>query len=227
MFHPRGLVYAGEVRSVAEEPRAQALAARLAGPALVRFSSAIWKRREWPDVLGCALRFGDAPRDSTVREGDQDLLFATIRRPWTMPFAPLSTRFRDYLANAYFAVSPFQAEGLGRVEFLLRPRAAGARDGTRSDRLAAACRTGEAELTLLYAPYRPPWRAFDERSFRPLVELKLREKLAGEGSALDTDLAFDPFRTGRGIVPRGLIHALRIGVYRASQRARAVQAREG
>jgi len=33
-------------------------------------------------------------------------------------------------------------------------------------------------------------------------------------------LRFSPFRTGRGIVPRGLIHASRIVPYPASQLAR-------
>src|SRR4051794_13282844 len=81
MFHPKGVVYRAEV-TPAKDTRWRAVAERLSGPAMARLSSAWWQERDLPDALGCALRFGD----------DQDLLLATIRRPWTTPFAPLSTR---------------------------------------------------------------------------------------------------------------------------------------
>jgi hypothetical protein len=233
MFHPTGLVFAAEVKDVAEELPARALAERLAGPALVRFSSAWWKNREWPDVLGCAVRFTHLPLQAHAREGDQDLLFATIVRPWTMFFSPLTTKYRDFRANDYYAVSPFEVPGLGRVEWRLRPLATGeskrtdettpARpEGTlvpasrpsRTTRLTHATATGHADWMLEYAPYRKPSRIHDSRSFRPLVRIALHEPIELDQQAL----RFDAFRAGRWIHPVGFIHGLRRATYAASRR---------
>jgi hypothetical protein len=192
------------------------LAERLCGAALVRFSSAWWKRREWPDVLGCAIRFTESPEAETPAPGDQDLLFATIRRPWTMPFAPLATRYRDFLANRYYAVSPFQAPGIGRVEWRLTPAAAARAGSSRAERLQHAVRASSAELQLEFAPYRAPWNAFDEALFEPLVRVRLVEALELDQARL----RFRPFRSGRGIRPMGFIHWLRPLAYAASQSAR-------
>src|SRR4051812_3496321 len=86
MFHPDGVVYRADVEPIPTANRHGAhaqVAARLAGPALIRLSSAWWKGdREWPDVLGAALRFRSRPVISPVPDpGDQDLLFATILSP--------------------------------------------------------------------------------------------------------------------------------------------------
>src|SRR5262245_6871606 len=112
MFHTEGVLYRAEAVARSPSPAAQ----RLEGPALLRFSGAWWRRRQWPDVLGIAVRFcasasasagtGAEPCAETA-PGDQDLIFATVRRPWTAPLAPLSTRVHDYLANDYYGVSPF------------------------------------------------------------------------------------------------------------------------
>src|SRR5687768_1326878 len=122
MFHPAGICVAAQVHAIDGD----ALGERLAGPALARFSSAWWKRREWRDVLGIALRFTSASAErqgARAEPGDQDLLLATIRRPWTMALAPLTTDHRDFLANHYYGVSPFRADGHAReVEFRLVPR---------------------------------------------------------------------------------------------------------
>ena len=57
LFHPAGTTAVGTASSVAETAAARALAARLAGPVVMRFSGGLWKHREWTDVLGVALRF--------------------------------------------------------------------------------------------------------------------------------------------------------------------------
>jgi hypothetical protein len=212
-FHPRGPIYrAHGVRHRDAPPELRALAGRLEGPALVRWSGALWKRSQrLPDVLGCAIRFRRSEGDSAAPErDDQDLLFATIRRPWTMPSAPFTTNVRDYLANTYYAVSPFDVGEARRAYLRLRPAVSpGACRGSREARLASATSRGEATLDLGIAdgPF-GPWS--------PLLCVRLVAEAEIDGEAL----RFDPFRDGRGVSPRGFVHALRRGVYRLSQRAR-------
>src|SRR5581483_3247415 len=106
MFHPEGAVYRARVETV-PGPYAM-LGRRLEGPALARLSTAWWRSgKEWLDALGIAIRVGRDP-GAEAKRGDQDLLFATIRSPWTTPFAPLTTEQHDFLANDYYGVSPFE-----------------------------------------------------------------------------------------------------------------------
>jgi hypothetical protein len=216
-FHPSGPTFHAAVRLHAQTPEElRELGSRLAGHALVRFSGALWKHTETRlDVLGCAIRLRhDELETPEPALDDQDLLFATIKRPWTMPFAPFTTDVRDYLGNDYFAVSPFDA-GLDRtIYFRLHPlmhsefSARHQRD-TRSVRLARDVAHGTAALVLDVGtgPF-GPWR--------PLLTLSLERLANVDGEAL----RFRPFRDGRGVRPRGFVHALRLGVYSLSQRAR-------
>lgn len=215
-FHPRGPTFHAHATLRRDVPRdLSAIARRLEGPALVRFSGALWKHAEGLlDVLGCAIRFTRDERESADASGDdQDVLFATIRRPWTMIFSPFTTDVRDYLANDYFAVSPFDV-GLARsIYFRLHPRershAAIDGDRTRADKLLRDVALGTATLVLEVAD-RPfgPWT--------PILDLELERVASVDGEAL----RFRPFRDGRGITPGGFVHALRRGVYAMSQRAR-------
>jgi|JI10StandDraft_1071094.scaffolds.fasta_scaffold196665_1 hypothetical protein len=208
-FHPRGDAFLADVTAL---PQGGALGAALAGPALVRLSGALWKSQwEHLDVLGCALRFRRQD-DPSIETGpdDQDVLFATILRPWTMGVAPFTTDASDYLRNDYYAVSPFDVPGFGRA--FLRLRTEPRRDapgGTRSERLDAAVAGQRAVFTL---EVRRRWR----RRWEPVARVELRERADVNQEAL----AFSPFRDGRGLTPRGFVHALRRGVYVASQRAR-------
>jgi hypothetical protein len=219
MFHPRGTVLRAEVSELETEPPWRALGARLSGPAIVRLSSAWWKSREWPDVLGCAIRFtGARSLDAHARPGDQDLLLATIRRPWTMPFAPLTTNHHDFLSNDYFAVSPFRTDVAGTIEWRLAPERPVHHGGTRDERLAAALDRGEAIFALEARPYRRVIDVARHRHWHPVARLALIETVT-----LDDDaLRFDPYRAGRGIEPVGFVQSLRIAAYAASRRARDV-----
>jgi hypothetical protein len=238
-FHPRGDCADADVSIASDVPRQhRMLAERLVGNAFVRFSDALTKKKaRWPDVLGCALRFGGEV-DDPAAFGDQDLLLATIKRPWTMPFSPLTTDVHDYLANDYFAVSPFAVPSRERVWFRLRPaskepggvvtiekttgpisslrastaRSRQSRAEQRRRRFERAIANGAAVFTLGIAP--SPWGPF-----APLVHIQLVSVRLTDPSSL----RFDPFRNGRGIEPRGFVHALRRGVYGASQRARHVE----
>lgn len=216
-FHPRGDC-ADAVVEVTGEVVAdyRPVAERLAGNAFVRLSDALTKgKARWPDVLGCAIRFGGS---YPFEEGGQDLLFATIKRPWTMPFSPLTTKVGDYLANDYFAVSPFSIDGGPRVYLRLRPErlpsveaATGGRNAAdrRRRRLERAIANGSAVFVLGVG--RGPRGPFAPIASIRLVSIWQRDP---------PELRFDPFRNGAGIEPRGLVHALRRGVYPASQRAR-------
>lgn len=216
-FHPRGDC-ADAVVEVTDDVAAdyRRVAERLAGNAFVRLSDALTKgKARWPDVLGCAIRFGGS---YPVEEGSQDLLFATIKRPWTMPFSPLTTHVGDYFANDYFAVSPFSINAGPRIYLRLRPErsptveaAIGGRGAAdrRRRRLERAIASGSAVFVLGVGqgPRGP---------FAPIASIRLVSIWQRD----PPELRFNPFRSGAGIEPRGLVHALRRGAYPASQRAR-------
>jgi len=247
MFHPVGSVYVAiaeaprvsdevqgqapaptdpEVRALAEEVRA-----RLLGPVLVRFSGALWKKGSWPDVLGCALRFSAEPEAASPLPGDQDLLLASIRRPWTMIFSPFATNARDYFGNRYYGVSPFTVspEGEGRdplrIEWRLRARPGLMRSPTssslealtaREQALRARVDAGDACFILGLDAYPGCLHLPRDHRFVPVVALRLLRP-----SSLDQEaLRFEPFRHGRGIVPVGFVQEARRAAYAASQAAR-------
>jgi hypothetical protein len=177
----------------------------------VRFSGAWWKTRQWPDVLGCALRFTRAPAPSVdPQPGDQDLLLATVRVPATTLLAPFATRVDDYLCNHYFGVSPFVLPPLGRIKLRLEPTQRSPGGSTRQERLLAGLDDAPIELELQVRSARLRSR------YAPIATIVLREPVAIDQEAL----SFDPFRTGRGLTPSGFVHSMRIASYAASRRAR-------
>jgi hypothetical protein len=208
LFQPRGVVLSARVEACTDT----LLGRLLVGPALVRFCTALWRHgREWPDVLCCAVRFRrrDTPADA-ADGGDQDILFATVRTPLTTPLGPLRTHVHDFLDNRYHARASFDAPGIGRAKLRLTPECrspepeAGSRRGLR---LASVVARGDASLVL---EARRVWT----RSYRPIVRITL----LGEVGLDDDALRFSPFRCGRGLVPRGFVHALRHGSYAATRR---------
>ena len=215
MFHPRGVLCLADVEAAPGSPTLAGLASSLAGPALVRWSSAWWKRGERTDVLGCAIRFGSHPLNAVPQPGDQDLLLATIRRPWSMAFAPWTTDVHDFLANHYYGVSPFLV-GARRVEWRLAPEREAPPGPSRGERLERAMSAGHASLRLELADYSGPFFPPVGESFQSVVRLQLRERVELDQEAL----GFDPFRDGRGITPVGFVHSMRKATYLASQHAR-------
>lgn len=215
-FHPRGAIFHAAVAPHGDVRTSLVpLAERLAGRALVRFSGALWKHAEGLDVLGCALRLRrDETETPEAAPEDQDLLFATILRPWTMPLAPFFTNAHDYLGNDYFAVSPFDA-GLGYPIYLrLHPmHPSDGAVGSREERLEheVEARRGVLRIDVGERPF-GPWA--------PLLVVSLERVANVDGEAL----RFRPFRAGRGVRPRGFVHALRRGVYAVSQLSRPAHA---
>lgn len=206
VFHPRGVLLRGVAVPAEGSSLHHEVGARLAGPVLARFSGAWWKTRDWPDVLGCALRFSDPGSGRS----EQDLLLATVRVPLTTLLAPLSTHVDDYLRNDYFGVAPFWVPPLGRVKLRLTPMRTPAADGSRNQRLASAAQRAPVRLQLemraahLGAPY------------HSVAVLELDEVEATDQEALH----FDPFKTGRDVTPTGFVHGLRVASYAASRWAR-------
>jgi hypothetical protein len=209
MFHPDGVTYYAEVTAIAASPDLAAAADRLTGTALARFSTALWRGgREWPDVLGVALRFA-APHSS-----QQDLLFATIRFPWTTPFGPLATDVHSFTWNHYHAVSPFELDGVGRAKLRLRsPRIENDTDAPRARHLSDLVARDRARFVLecrrlASSPFSRRWE--------PLAGVRLTAPAHVDQQAL----RFSPFRDGAGIHPVGFVHALRVAAYQSSQDAR-------
>ena len=218
VFHPEGCTFRAqlEVAGGLSGPWAE-LAARLSGPGLVRFSAALWRGHfEHLDVLGVALRLrADASVSAERRSSDQDLLFATIRSPFTLLIAAFSTNSHDYLANQYWAVSPFEVGQARHVKFRLLPPPAGSshreRAGKRHRNDALRQAVGRAAV-----PFHLEARRTFELSWQRLCTLWLVEPLDIDQEAL----RFSPFQNGRSILPSGFVHALRRASYAASQRAR-------
>lgn len=212
MFHPDGVVLVATVEPKPESTELARIAARLEGRALVRMSSAWWKgEKEWPDDLGLAIRFRSSDEVTPEpAEGDQDLLFATIRNPLTTVLAVLTTHVHDFLANDYYAVSPFKVQGVaGKVKWRLvssRPETVGE---SRIARLLNAVRSTGAVFTLQAKLDGVPYR--DVATVRLIQQVELDQR----------QLRFNPFRSGRGIEPTGLVHMLRKGAYAGSQKTRA------
>jgi len=212
MFHPTGIVLRTEVTALERTGPLGQVARRLEGPALVRLSSAWWKgEKEWLDDLGCAVRFRSDPAITpTPSPGDQDLLFATIRQPITTLPAVLTTDVHDFLANDYYAVSPFHVAELGRVKWRLVSAGPSLAGASRRERLLRAAEEGRARFRLEVR------RTGAGAGWQPVAELTLLEPVELDQAAL----RFSPFRVGRGIEPRGLVHAMRAWTYARSQAAR-------
>ncbi len=210
MFHPEGLVFRGRVEPIIGGPYT-GVARRLGSSVLARFSGALWKHeREALDVLGIALRFSHVSA-TTVRPhtGDQDLLFATILSPLTMPLSPLTTHSHDFFANRYYAVAPFELADRRRVKFRLVALDHPAHVGSRAHQLRTAVALGVARFELAA-------RATLTRRWHPVAHLTLD----AETELDQSELRFDPFRDGAGIMPVGLVHTIRRRAYAASQTVR-------
>jgi len=212
LFHPEGLAFDAEVRAL---PGAGALGAALEGPAIARFAGAIFRESTgdaWPDILGLALRVHPG-RGAEPGPRSQDLLLATFRSVWTLPFAMLLTRPGSYLANAYDSVLPSRVPGqAGAVTFRAVPELAAGEGKSRRERLENAVAEGRGVLRLEMRP------AASRRPGFPIASITLIAPADADPEAL----RFDPLRAGAGIVPTGFFQAVRAAVYPAGQLGRGL-----
>jgi hypothetical protein len=214
-LHAEGICLQAEVVPVRTDPPFTDVAERLAGPALVRLSTATWRGgREWPDILGATVRFRrDGHLTGEATPGDQDVLFATLRHLWTLAPAFLTTHVHDWLENDYYAIAPFTVQGLGRAKLRLTTLRDGSRrKGSRVRRLRESMAAGSALLTFEVFPEEHGL----PHTWTPLADIFLRDEVSLNPECL----RFDPFRDGLGITPRGFLHAMRLPIYRQSQKGR-------
>ncbi len=214
-FHPDGLVFWARVVPIAKDGVMGEVAKRLQGPALVRFSSAWWRdEKEWPDILGIAMRFVDTKNGDVHNPGirDQDMLFATFKRSMTIPMAPLWTNVNDFMANDYHAVLPFAVEDMGRAKFRLLPMRLPTEAGKRREKLETRIVSGTAvfRIEMKQSKLRARWKE--------IASVEIREPALVD----QQKLAFNPFRSGRGIVPVGPTQMIRAGAYAASALGRRI-----
>lgn len=208
VFHPMGTVFEAAVTPLTQDGTPGMVARSLAGHAVVRFSGGIWKAEDrWPDLLGCAIRFCPPERVLAPSRLDQDLVFATLRFPWTLGLALFSTRASDFFSNVYFGASPFLMEGQGVVKLRLRAEGPTPEGRNRTERLMSAVKAGTAIARIEFKSHLLP------APWRPLATIQL---LAAAREELG-QLRFNPFLDGRGLRPVGFVQALRKPAYRVSQ----------
>jgi len=217
LFHPEGVVYRAEVSPDTAGGAARDLADRLVGPALVRLSGGLWKgQKEWPDLLGAAIRFRrDGAPTAKPEPTDQDLLFATARSAWTLLLALFTTNTHSFLWDDYYAIGVFDTPELGHVQLRLVPLRVPAGDKSRLASLEQAVAQGRAVLELQARPVLLGAR------YEPIARIRLIRRVDIDQEAL----RMSPFRAGRGLVPRGFLNAMRLAPYAAGQLARPARSR--
>lgn len=215
-FHPSGVVHSARVvPPPGVRPGAPAeLAARLAGPALVRLSGGLFKQQDRKDALGIGLRLHCNPRPSAYScRDDQDLFFISVRS-FTLSKVLSGmdqTNREDFLDNTYWGISEYEVDGFGRASFRITPSGgAGSPGADRAERLQAASRQGKARLLLEAAP-------LGSDLYFPVAELHLGPRLSPE---MEAELRLVPGRAGRGVRPRGFWQGMKVAPYKASQLAR-------
>ena len=208
LLHAEGQTYTADAFADAGELRLRPLAERLSGAALVRLSAALWRGREWPDILGLSLRFFGRPKVRPDATGIQDLLLATAPSVAGLPLGFVTTDPHDFLANRYNGLAPFDLDGAGHVSLRAgwhQPAPAG---NSRFERLMAAVVTERAEMLLeLRAEAAPRWTS--------LLRIRLRVPTLFD----DRTTRFSPFNDTAGLRPTGFVHALRRAPYSAGQEA--------
>ncbi|RIL00894.1 MAG: hypothetical protein DCC71_18305 [Proteobacteria bacterium] len=209
-FQPEGELYLAEVTPESDDADAAALGERLAGPALVRFSAALWDEPGARlDLLGCAIRFGWSG-DPDDDAGAQDVVLASFHHLATLPLAALLTDARNYLANDYYSVLHFRTPEMGEVELrVTTPRGIRVRDRARAARLARA--VAEGPVTLLLEARRAHWRA----GWRSVARIALTQR----APVAPSRIAFSPFHDGRGIEPVGALGFAYVASDRLRRRA--------
>jgi hypothetical protein len=187
IFHAQGVVFTGRVESDF-----------YTGDILLRFSSALWGYREWPDVLGLALRFGP-------EENPQDLLFVTTNRVFKLPFNILTSHHQDFMKNQFFSITPFDYMG-ERVKFRVSPLSEGV-GVNRREKLNYLIGRGEAKLRL---------EVCRDDKWKECGQIQILQENSLEQNALE----FSPFHSGLGIKPLGFVNYLRLRSYKMSQAGR-------
>ena len=216
-FHPSGVVYTARAYPAPglETVVGREAAERLSGCALVRFSGGLFKQSGQAvrtDSLGLGVRFHGQPGPcSTNAPGGQDLFLVSFHSFGAMAQDIKATHCDDYLANTYWAITPYEVKGLGQVSLRITASGAGGVGEERGERLEDAVRAGAASLRLEMAP----WGTND---YQPLAEVRLDSRVE-----LEDELRLTPHAAGRGLRPIGFLQGLRVFPYAASHLARRLR----
>lgn len=203
--HPAGVVY-GASLVIDGSPDAPAGSKLLATPArhraLMRFSRSLGVPRPIPDLLGVSLRVLDA---YAAGEHQDFMLVSSVDLPVLHHiFVPAS----DTQQRPYSSSLPYRAGDetfvVGVVPDASAPRPAG---DDEFDRLARAAATGRLTFGLAVAPV--------GGRFRRVGTLHVEERLPQSIDAL----RFNPFNSGGGMAPVGVLNRLRDYAYPLSQSA--------
>jgi hypothetical protein len=220
-FHPSGVIHSARVvpPSGVRSGAPADLAGRLAGPALVRFSGGIFSGEDRKDSLGIGLRLHGNPLPSArYCRNDQDLFFVSVRSLALSKLLPGINQIHqhDYLANTYWAISKYEADGFGPVSLRITSSGGGCPGEDRAERLQSACSQGTARLLLEAAP-------LGSDIHLPVAEFHLGPRLSPE---MEAELRLVPSSLGRGLHPSGFSQGLRVVPYKASQLARRLRGRQ-
>ncbi|HJS93679.1 MAG TPA: hypothetical protein VJ741_05405 [Solirubrobacteraceae bacterium] len=201
--HPTGVVYDARllVSGSDEAPRgARLLCERAEHQAVVRFSRALGLPRPVPDLLGVSIRVLEPYGPG--RHQDFLLVTSVDRAILHHLFVPAAdVQQRPYSSSlAYRAGNERFLIGLLPDERSPRPHG---RD--EFERLDAAAATGRLVFGLAVADV--------GGRFRPVAELRIGRRLAGELDAL----RFNPWNTGRDLEPAGWLNGARYRAYKLSQ----------
>ena len=220
LIHADGVLCKATILADGDEP-GHSVGARLAGPALLRFSVTV-ESHDGKSVLGLAIRTR-RPRDedSPPDVGDQDLVFATFESFLSLFFGHDKDHIDDsnYLANDYDSVTPFWIREIGEARLRIPKVHEGGGSGNgsnRRERLEWQVANGpEIRLPLYYHPNDGKKGGLQRiavirvDSISPLPPEQLRISL----------------RRGRGIVAAGFRNGLRYIVYPVTQFGRRLLGR--
>lgn len=202
IFHPDGAAFEAtlDVHGTANEDWGVPLLDEPARHrAIVRLSRGVGVPEPLPDVLGLALRVVDAHG----RGRDQDLLLVTSGRLPVLRNAVLPAS--HFAGGQYSSVLPHRVDG-ALLLFGARPLLA---DGSAPPRRLADLADAALRFELEVAPAAGEWSS--------VGTLELGRRLPDREAE---SLRFNPFTTGGGIEPAGLLQTLRRRTYAASQAAR-------
>lgn len=211
--HPHGIVFDAELvvgPVTAGLERAELFAKPGRRPAIVRFSRSVGVPRPLPDLLGMSVRVPDAYGGGR----HQDFLMVTsVDAPIAHHvFLPA----RDAQQRPYSSSLPYRVgDRTLLVGALPRWESPRPQRGNELERLIAAAATGRLVFDLAVAEL---WGRFE-----PVAELRVGASLPGQADAL----RFNPWNTGGGLQPAGILNRLRDYAYPLSQRAWALTGKAG
>ena len=219
LFHPRGITFRAQASAAPDvtEQFADVAEALTQGDALVRLSPGAFTGDKgiMPDVLGVAIRFGaGATENFAPRAGSQDLLMASAPNVWTLPIAALKTNQRDFLANVYRGMAPFEIGNYENMRLRLVPQTP-AESSPELDRFQSL-RQAVADGGVTFRLYADSTKNPNLSS--PLVDIQLVEEVILDEETLE----FWPFRVGAGIRPSGFVQFMRHVPYLLSEYGRQI-----